>query len=411
MDDWGRCCPVVGYNRSERRRARAHRFRTPLSLGLALATMFVTANLFAQDMPTPAQSIAAGARVFGAKGCSGCHAINDIGATVGPDLAKITASSLNALIAAMWGHLPQMAERFAASGSTAPQLDPWEAADLMAFLFWAASSTPSGNLAVGKQRFTDKGCVVCHQVDGVGGVLGPRLDGTKARFSSIELAAALWNHAPSMGTEMESRGLQRPTLSGTDLDDLVAFFGATGEAGEPATLHALSGRGDAGGALFRDRGCIRCHRVGGEGNAVGPDLTRVARREPAAFAAAMWNKGPRMMAAMRAADVSVPTLTAADMADLVAYLGTLQYLAGSGSAARGEAAAQAAGCTGCHAVNGRGTGRAGDLADMPGITTRAAVIAALWNHVGLPGGTLRDAWKPLGSEQVADLVAFFERRG
>jgi len=99
------------------------------------------------------------------------------------------------------------------------------------------------------------------------------------------------------------------------------------------------------------------------------------------------------------------------MADLVAYLGTLQYLAGSGTAAQGASAARVAGCTGCHGAGGHGPGQAADLATFAAVTSRAAVIAALWNHVGLPDGVLRAAWKPLTAEQVADLVAFFERRG
>jgi mono/diheme cytochrome c family protein len=368
-----------------------------------LATLLLAGTLPAQPPPTPAQSISAGASIYGAKGCSGCHAINGIGAAIGPDLATIATPSLNALVSAMWGHLPQMADRFAAAGAEPPHLDGWEAADLMAFLFWAASATPVGSTDAGRALFTDKACVVCHQVGNVGGVLGPRLDGSAALFSSIELAAALWNHAPAMGSEMESRGVRRPTLSGADLDHLVAYLGSAGDLLQPPTLYALAGRPDAGRTLFRERGCIRCHRVGAEGGDVGPDLTRAARRQPAAFAAAMWNKGPRMMAAMRATGLAIPRLTGAEMADLVAYLGTFQYLSGSGSAARGTAAAQAGGCTACHTL--------GDLAAMTGVPSRSAAIAALWNHVRLPADTLRRAWRPLTPEQVADLVAYFERRG
>jgi cytochrome c551/c552 len=368
-----------------------------------LATLLVVRALPAQAPPTPAQNISAGASVYGAKGCGGCHAINGIGAALGPDLATIAAPSLNALVSAIWGHLPQMAGRFAAAGTDPPHLDAWEAADLMAFLFWAASASPVGSPDTGRALFAEKGCVACHQVGNVGGVLGPRLDGSAARFSSIELAAALWNHAPAMGAEMVSRGVRRPTLSGSDLDHLVAYLRASGDATAPPAIHALAGRPDAGRALFRERGCIRCHRVGAEGGDVGPDLSRAAPRQPAAFAAAMWNKGPRMTAAMRSTNIRIPSLTGADMADLVAYLGTFQYLAGAGSAARGAAAARAGGCTACHSLNA--------LTAMRGMTGRSAVIAALWNHVRLPADTLRRAWRPITPEQVADLMAYFERRG
>jgi cytochrome c551/c552 len=379
------------------------RVQLAAGLGTILASLLLARAPQAQAPPTPAQNISAGASIYGAKGCGGCHAINGIGAAIGPDLATIAAPSLNALVSAIWGHLPQMANRFAAAGTEPPHLDAWEAADLMAFLFWAASATPVGSPDAGRALFMEKGCVACHQVGMIGGVLGPRLDGSAARFSSIELAAALWNHAPAMGSEMMSQGVRRPSLSGPDLDHIVAYLAASGDAIEPTAIHALAGRPEAGRTLFRERGCIRCHRVGADGGDVGPDLARMAPRQPAAFAAAMWNKGPRMIAAMRATNIAIPSLTGADMADLVAYLGTFQYLAGAGSAARGAAAAQAGGCTACHTH--------GQLAAMTGVTSRQAAIAALWNHVRLPADEVRRAWQPITPEQVADLMAFFERRG
>jgi putative heme-binding domain-containing protein len=38
----------------------------------------------------------------------------------------------------------------------------------------------------------------------------------------------------------------------------------------------------AGQAAFREMGCNQCHRMGGEGGSVGPDLTGIARRQSAA---------------------------------------------------------------------------------------------------------------------------------
>ncbi len=47
------------------------------------------------------------------------------------------------------------------------------------------------------------------------------------------------------------------------------------------SLNASAGRpaGDAarGAALFRSKGCIGCHRVSGEGGALGPDLTQIGK--------------------------------------------------------------------------------------------------------------------------------------
>jgi mono/diheme cytochrome c family protein len=366
-----------------------------MGLGLSVA------SARAQDVPTPAQSVSAGSRVYGTKGCARCHAINGVGGTEGPDLAHLSARSLAGVVAAVWNHLPRMAQGFTADGARPPVLEAWEAADLVAFLFWAGSRTPVGTADVGRELFASRQCIRCHRVAGVGGVLGPALDG--AWVSSIDLAAALWNHAPAMGTEMRAQRVPQPMLARQDVEDLVAFFAS----GEPATLpepmHALGGAADRGAVLFRERGCIRCHRAGGEGGTVGPNLTAVAPRDPVAFAAAMWNKAATMVGAMRTAGVAVPRFTGAEMADLVAYLGRVQYLADAGSPARGRVAAGAAGCTGCH-------GR--DAPALEGLgRNRGAVIAALWNHVSLPPDTLQKRWRRLTVGQMADLMAYLETRG
>jgi hypothetical protein len=62
--------------------------------------------------------------------------------------------------------------------------------------------------------------------------------------------------------------VERPVVKAWRMDDLLPII-ADG-----------SRRGDAtrGAAVFRDALCIRCHRVGARGPAVGPDLTHVAAR-------------------------------------------------------------------------------------------------------------------------------------
>jgi len=374
-----------------RRLARGGGWVVLLGIGLA------PGRAGAQDVSTPAQSIAAGSRVYGTKGCGSCHAINGIGGTEGPDLAQLSARSAAGVVTALWNHLPQMADHLAASGTRPPRLEAWEAADLLAFLFWAGSRTPRGSPEVGRELFTSRQCVLCHRVGEVGGVLAPPLD--RAWVSAIDLAAALWNHAPAMSDEMRARRIPRPSLTRQDIDDLVAFLGTADPLPPVEPVHALGGNAERGRALFRERGCVRCHRAGGQGGAVGPDLTSVAPRDPVSFAAAMWNKATTMVGAMEGAGMTVPRFSGAEMADLVAYLGTLQYLADAGSATRWRAAASAAGCTGCH------TGRAPPL---KGQGSRSAAVAALWNHVFLPGDTLRRRWRRVTVTQVADLLAYLE---
>jgi mono/diheme cytochrome c family protein len=372
---------------------RSWRWTVVVGLGLA------GRSLAAQDVPTPAQSISAGSRVYGTKGCGDCHAVNGIGGTEGPDLAQLSVRSLAGVVTALWNHLPQMAQRFADGGQRPPRLEAWEAADLMAFLFWVGSWTPSGAPEVGRELFSSRQCIVCHRVGTVGGVLGPALDGLGAWASSIDLAAALWNHAPAMAAEMRVQRIARPLLTRREIEDLVAFVGTFGQRPPLEPVRALGGEADRGRLLFRERGCVRCHRAGGDGGSVGPDLTALAPRDPVAFAAAMWNKAATMVGAMQAAGMAVPRFTAAEMADLVAYLGTVQYFADAGSAARGGMTVSAAGCTGCHGHH---------APVLAGRGSRGAVIAALWNHVRLPPEELRQGWRRLTVRQIADLMAYLE---
>ena len=136
----------------------------------------------AQPLFSPSQDPVAGSRVFGAKGCVKCHSVNGVGGKIGPDLGRIPRPrSFYDLTAAMWNHLPEMAERMRKFGIARPYLDPRETGDLIAFLYTLNYFDPPGNVQAGRGLFAEKKCVVCHQVGGTGGVVGPNLDGL-ARF-------------------------------------------------------------------------------------------------------------------------------------------------------------------------------------------------------------------------------------
>ena len=63
----------------------------------------------------------AGSRVFGAKGCVKCHAVNGSGGRIGPDLGRIVRPrSFYDLATAMWNHLPRMTDRMHTRSGTSP---------------------------------------------------------------------------------------------------------------------------------------------------------------------------------------------------------------------------------------------------------------------------------------------------
>jgi mono/diheme cytochrome c family protein len=390
--------------------------RLALVLGfLPAMLLFPHESAWAQVPSGQSQSILAGSRVFGTRGCSACHAVNGLGGSLGPDLAKSERpKSFYGFAAAMWNHLPDMVAQMRVIGIDRPRLTPWETGDLIAFLVWLDYFDPPGETAVGQELFADKSCIVCHQAGGVGGVVGPSLDFLNQYGSPVQIATALWNHGPSMSAAMRERGIRRPTFTGSELGDLIAFLKSATDRLPQGAMSVLPGRAEEGRLLFEQKSCVGCHTIRGTGGTVGPDLSQLTgRRSLLDFAAAMWNKAPAMTAAMRQAGVAVPQLTAEEMADLLAYLHLVQYSAEEGESDRGPRLLRGKGCLVCHSVAGRGGGTAGDLTQARGLASQAGVISALWNHVLISDEPGRSAasWPTFTPEGMSDLAAYLQTIG
>ncbi len=366
-------------------------------------------TLAAQD-PLPTQNALAGSRVFGSAGCSLCHAINGLGGTHGPDLARFPQSrTFYDLATAMWNHLPGMVSQMEELGIERPHLSGREIGDLIALLFSVGYFDAPGDVDRGQAIFAQKRCVSCHQVAGTGGVIGPNL-GT-ADITPIEFAAGMWNHGPAMSEAMRSQGIQRPRFSGAELNDLIAYLKSTTQSLPTGPLYVVPGLAGEGRRTFVEKHCNDCHAVSGQGGSGAPDLAERARSSSLlTFAAAMWNKAPAMLASMQARGLSVPSLTPREMANLVSYMYSVKYFAQAGDARRGRQRVRDRGCLACHALDGRGEKAARDFAVMVGLDSPAAVIAALWNHVLIREAPAsgQPAWPRMGSRDVADLTAFLQ---
>jgi len=77
----------------------------------------------------------------------------------------------------------------------------------------------------GRKLFAEKGCAVCHSVNGVGGILGPPLDEANMPepMDIFGFVARMWRGAASMALMQEEVFGDVIDLSGQDLVDLVAF--------------------------------------------------------------------------------------------------------------------------------------------------------------------------------------------
>jgi mono/diheme cytochrome c family protein len=370
----------------------------------------------AQPLFSPTQDPLVGSRIFGEKGCAKCHAIFGVGGKMGPDLARTQRSrSFYDLAAAMWNHLPKMTEQMRKAGIARPNLTPSETGDLIAFLYTANYFEKAADPKDGRRVFSDKRCITCHQVGGSGGVRGPSLDSLGQYNSPIFLAAAMWNHGPSMTEAMRAAGITRPNFTQAELQSLIAFIKSASAVGEQQPLYLLPGRPDQGQRLFVQKGCIECHSVKGRGGQVGGELAqRAVRLSMVQFAANMWNKAPAMTKEMARRKIPLPQLNAGEMADIVGYLYSVQYFARPGDARRGQELLASKGCLRCHAVRGKGGSVGPDFEQAKELDQPVTVVAAMWNHASGMAEKMREkavTWPAFTEQEMGDLVAYLQTFG
>jgi mono/diheme cytochrome c family protein len=131
-------------------------------------------------------------------------------------------------------------------------------------------------LAHGHEVFVRAGCIGCHRLHGVGGMIGPELDNVGASRSPEWLLKHFKN--PTAVTP----GSAMPPIqaSDADLDDLTLYV--LSFTGEPLSAYYVSMKtipGPAAGRrLFEEKGCFGCHSIGGKGGDIGPALDQVAKR-------------------------------------------------------------------------------------------------------------------------------------
>jgi mono/diheme cytochrome c family protein len=384
--------------------------------GLLLLVLGVIPAVAQQPQPpapfAPDWGMLAGWSVYADKGCGRCHAVRGIGGSGGPDLGRVkSGTAFFDIGAAMWNHLPKMGERMRATGVERPRLTPLEASNLIAFIYTAQYFDETGDPRRGEALFSAKACVTCHRVGGRGGVTGPALDPWKRANSPVLVAAAMWNHAPRMAEEFKEAGTRRPTLTGRELLDIIAYIGSAAEATAGETQQVVPGTPERGRALFAEKKCATCHAVGGKGPRVGPDLGREGHHVSLTeFASRMWNHAPGMTAKMREMKIDVPQLSGQQMADILAYLFTSRYFERAGSAKRGEALLQSKGCLGCHAVAGKGATVGGDFARSALVGSPDRLVAGMWNHgaaMEAQADKRQIAWPELKGAELADIAAYF----
>ena len=262
-----------------------------------------------------------------------------------------------------------------------------------------------GSATHGADLFREKGCIQCHAFDGKGGDAAPDLSQKSLKASTpMLLAAALWNHGPTMWAAQRSRQIQ-PTLDSTETADLFAYF---------YSLSYFNVPGDAGRGrvVFEKNNCTRCHTGTVQKPGIGPSIaTWNEVRDPIRWAERMWNHSGKMYEETVRAGIRWPNLSSQNVVDLIAYFRDMPE-------ARSQSAAFQPGdpelgrltferrCESCHAFGNRTAERKIDLLKTPAPHTMTGYAAAMWNHAPLMHKRAGSDFPILVSGEMNDLVAY-----
>lgn len=260
----------------------------------------------------------------------------------------------------------------------------------------------------GQIVFEEKGCVECHAISGYGGTAGPDLSKEQYFGSVLELASIIWNHAPQMNRKFRQMRMDRPVLSETEMMDLFGFLYYLRYLGEPGGVAK-------GMKLLETKGCIKCHRVAGQGGTVGPDLDQVQRyAAPLYMVQAMWNHGPAMQEEIIKSRIPYPALTGQDVIDIAAYLrqatvGTTAIRMSPGDPSKGRVVFEEKHCNKCHLVEGKARIIGPSLSGIKLKKGVTEIASLMWNHGQVMIEYMKKeniAWPHFEGNEMADLIAY-----
>ena len=166
-----------------------------------------------------------GKKVFQSEGCLHCHSVHGKGGKLGPDFGVTKLrNSVTEIAGIMWNHGPKMWQLMQQEGIPHPNFDCTEMADVIAYIYFLSFNDQSGDIDEGKKMFSNKGCVDCHSINGIGGTMAADLAKTEEIISPVGMVQIMWNHAPYMMDKIRKQKLSWPKLEDNNVPDLYAFL-------------------------------------------------------------------------------------------------------------------------------------------------------------------------------------------
>jgi cytochrome c2 len=353
-----------------------------------------------------------GRHAFQKNGCGHCHPVNGAGTGEASDLGfrRTEKNTLNQLVVEMWNHAPEMWKKMRDERISYPSFSPREMADVFAYLYTARYLDEPGDAARGRRLFSEMGCLECHAVYGDGGRVGPKVEEWPAVLTPIFWAQAMWNHAPLMESSIEDKNMDWPRFRGSEMNDLLSFV-RQARGGPQQEFALLPANPREGWRVFKEKACIDCHAVGGEGGDIGPDLTSgdVLASSLAQVAGQMWNHSPEMWKAMKEKGIARPAFEGQEMADLIAFLYSVRYFELAGSPVIGKQVFEDRQCGRCHGADAAGDEYGPRLRGRGKLFTPVTMARSLWSHgpkIYERAQELRMEWPKLKEEDLGHVLAF-----
>lgn len=222
-----------------------------------------------------------GRRLFETEGCHGCHKLDGVGGSIGPDLSEEGASERSP----QWLEAHFLNPAAVSPGSPMPNFHftHEQARDLTYYMLSLTNQQmgtfySSFNLipsaSYGRQIFVQKDCIVCHAIGGVGGKTGPDLLGVTKRHSLEWLDEQLVNPQnvypgsvmPAFDLDGNARKAVVAFLDTAAADDARQILGGKSRSLTPDDVAIAAGSLD-----FGRFGCAGCHGAQLQGGTPNPN--------------------------------------------------------------------------------------------------------------------------------------------
>ncbi len=148
----------------------------------------------------------------------------------------------------------------------------------------------SDQVVAGKRVWEKYNCNDCHTILGFGGYYAPDMTKSYKRLGELGMRERVTK--PDVVFARSWRKMPQQNLSPKEVEDLIVFFRWVNDidthdwppqdsekmpTSSVRKLIAMVGM-SPGAALFKDKGCLGCHRIGEVGSDVGPRMDRVGSK-------------------------------------------------------------------------------------------------------------------------------------